>query len=234
VKATCANFEDVAPELALGLLGGGQRADALSHLVSCPTCRALAEDLAGVADTLLLLAPEAEPSVGFETRVLDHIAPSVPAPEPRRSRWRRSLVPAVAAGAAAAGLLAGVVLTRPAPRSRLDRDYVAALRTLGGSALRAARLHAPDGSDAGEVFLYQGHPSWAFVEVHDPAAAAGSYTVELHSPNAMTVTVGGMALRDGTGSVGASVVADMEDVTGVDVLGPDGTLRYRAQLPAAS
>jgi hypothetical protein len=137
----------------------------------------------------------------------------------------------VAVAAAAAVVLAVLVVRRPAaPGQRLDRDYVAALRTLGGSSLRAARLHAPDGTDAGEVFLYEGHPSWVFVDVHHPAALSGPYRTELISARAPALVVEGLSIDGGMGSVGRSLLAEVEDVTGVAIVGPNGAVRYTAQL----
>ena len=237
MRGSCERFESLAAELALGLLSGGERAEALEHLVSCPSCRLHLEELARVADAMMLLAPAAEPPVGFETRVLDRIAPAGRSSEPAR-RWWRWLVPGVAVGAAGAAVIAGalavagVALRHPAkPGPELERDYVAALRTLGGTSLRATRLLGADGRDAGEVFVYQGEPSWVFVEVHDAAASAGSYRVELLSDQSVLATIDGLAVGGGSGSLGRALLVDTGDVTGVAVLGPDGMVRFQARLP---
>ena len=67
---SCAQLRDVAPELALGVLGGAERAEAIMHVNGCARCQALVNELTEVADALPLLAPEIEPPVGFEQRVL--------------------------------------------------------------------------------------------------------------------------------------------------------------------
>ena len=56
--------------LALGLRGPGE-VELVGHVAVCGTCTAHLEDLVAVADTLSLLAPEADPPSGFEGRVLD-------------------------------------------------------------------------------------------------------------------------------------------------------------------
>jgi hypothetical protein len=56
--------------LALGLRGPGQVA-LVGHVAVCGTCTADLEDLVAMADTLSLLAPEADPPSGFEGRVLE-------------------------------------------------------------------------------------------------------------------------------------------------------------------
>jgi hypothetical protein len=56
--------------LALGLRGPGQVA-LVGHIAVCVTCAAQLEDLVAVADTLSLLAPDADPPSGFEGRLLE-------------------------------------------------------------------------------------------------------------------------------------------------------------------
>jgi len=222
VTATCAQLEELAPELALGLLSGAERADALRHLAACPGCRAKVEDLARLADRFLLVAPEAEPPVGFEARVLDRLERAARTPKAARPWWRRPLVPVVVAGAAALALVAGVVVGRVTERDPLlEREYVAALRTLGGSSLR-------------EAFLYQGRPSWVFVDVRDPSGSGGAYWVELDAGDGKPVAAERFALGDGSGSVGWTVRADVSRVASVVVRGASGAKRYSAQLPRSS
>lgn len=70
----CAWVREVAPEVALGLLTGEARAEALAHLERCEACRAEVAALAQVADEVLLAAPEAAPPPGFADRVLARLA----------------------------------------------------------------------------------------------------------------------------------------------------------------
>ena len=165
----CDELLELAPELALGMVVGDQRADALAHLSGCPSCRREVESFAGVADSVLMLAPEAEPGLGFEDRVLA----SLGSERGRRwSRGRRWLAVGAVGATVAAAVVAGVAIGRAGRHdpSRLDREYAEALKVLGGSSLRAARLHDGTGTDRGEVFAYEGRPSWLFVEAADPSA----------------------------------------------------------------
>jgi hypothetical protein len=235
VTPGCSEIEELAPELALGLLAGGERARALGHLASCPACRATVEELVRVAEALLLLGPEAEPPVGFEARVLDRLEREGRPPQPARPRWRRALVPVAAAAAVAAALFTGVVVGRSTERDpRLERQYIAALRTLGGTSLRAARLHDPGGRDVGEVFVYRGHPSWVFIDVADPAAPSGGYRLELQGRDGAPVASDGFAMRNGSGYLGWPVRAEMDRVGSVVVRDAQGVGRYNAQLPGLS
>ena len=79
---TCGDVQALSPEGALGLLSGGDRAAVLDHLDTCEDCRELMHELTTVADSLVLLAPNAEPSSGFEQRVLERIDATR-----RRRRW---------------------------------------------------------------------------------------------------------------------------------------------------
>src|SRR5262245_10845753 len=101
----CEQTREIAAELALGITDGEERAQALRHLAECAECRRAVEEFSAVTDELLTLAPIQQPPPGFESRVLERLAPA----QPRRQRVRRVLVP-LAAAAAAAAVAAGVIL----------------------------------------------------------------------------------------------------------------------------
>src|SRR5262249_54274570 len=105
---SCAELHDEAAELALGILDGERRAEALAHLDGCARCRALVEDLAEVADLVVATAPAIEPPAGFESRVLVAIGAD-PVP-PRVARRPRTRLAVAAALAAAAALVVAVVV----------------------------------------------------------------------------------------------------------------------------
>src|SRR5438067_311006 len=111
---TCAEVRELAPELALGVLSGRERGDALRHVDTCAGCRAELEAFSRSADALLHLAPPSEPPSGFEERVVARIARSVTSP---RRRW----IAAVAAVAVvAAGLAASQSVRRSHPYHRCE------------------------------------------------------------------------------------------------------------------
>src|SRR3954452_2147868 len=88
---SCAMLADVAAELALGVLTGRERADAIEHLDRCEACREDVHKLMATGDEFLGLLPPAEPPAGFETRVLDRLgllAPRLPAPSLPGRVWR--------------------------------------------------------------------------------------------------------------------------------------------------
>ena len=57
MNADCDRVRELAPELALGIADGEERAAGFEHLAECPRCRAQLERLAATADELVLLGP---------------------------------------------------------------------------------------------------------------------------------------------------------------------------------
>ncbi len=84
----CHEFSDVAAELALGVLTGRERAQALAHLDHCASCREEVRQLTATGEGLLGLLPNVEPPAGFEARVMDRLGLAAPAPSPAsRTGW---------------------------------------------------------------------------------------------------------------------------------------------------
>ena len=79
---SCDEFAEVAAELALGVLTGRERARALAHLDGCESCREQVRELSMAGDELLALLPPAEPSAGFESRVLERLGLAAPGQQP--------------------------------------------------------------------------------------------------------------------------------------------------------
>lgn len=220
--------QESAAELALGLLSGPERAEALAHLESCATCRTTVEELSDVADRLLLLAPETEPPAGFETAVL---ARAEGASHPRRRPRRAVLV--AAAVALVVGAIGGALVMRDQVGTDLDREYVAALEELDGRALAAATIE-DGGRRVGQLFLYQGAVSWLFATVDDPGTA-GELTIELRFEDGRRIRVAGLHVVDGRGSLGATVAGlRLRDLDGVAVVDGTGATRYLVERVRSS
>lgn len=220
-EARCAEVRELAPELALGIAAGDDRARALGHLAECGECRAHVVALAQVADDLLLLAPSAEPPAGFESRVLEQITPPQAA-RPRRRRWL------VVAGAAAAAALATALLLLAvfADDHRLageHRDLLAA--SDDGRSFAIAPLKDASGASAGQVFAFEADPSWIFVTVSRDWPRG--YVCEV-------VTRSGRRVRMGefTGSWGGATPVPLRDIRAVEVLDRYGGARIVARLAA--
>lgn len=88
----CGDLADVAAELALGVLTGRERAEALMHLDTCAACRGHVYRLMITGEELLGLLPCIEPPLGFETAVMERVGLAVKDPGPSaaaRTRVRR-------------------------------------------------------------------------------------------------------------------------------------------------
>ena len=101
---SCAEVRELAPELALGILSGAERAEVLLHVNGCARCQAYVAELTEAADVIPQLAPEAEPPTGFEARVLHRFGE-------RERRTRRRWI-AAAAGVAAAAMIVSITVVR--------------------------------------------------------------------------------------------------------------------------
>lgn len=225
---SCERTGQFAAELALGIADGAERARALDHLADCAECRRAVTDLSEVVDDLLLLAPEHEPPVGLESRVLAQIAPP-----PRRARWRRPVL-VLAPAAAAAALAVGVVLGFTADDRRLADEYRSTLAAANGRSFQAAPLRAPADVHAGVVYGYRGAPSWIFVSV-DRAHRSGTYAVELVTTAGERRPLPALRIDPATGTGGQAIPLDLDQVASVRLVGSDpgdvleARLRYRAR-----
>jgi hypothetical protein len=214
----CAQLEDVAPELALGILSGEERAAALAHLDECAGCQQEVGSLTGLTDQLLELAPRAEPPPGFEERVLAALSPNVTALRPRHHTRHRAVVAALALAASIA---------------------IAALLWWGGPtarpALAAAEMRTDAGTLVGQVFLDRRSPGALFVSLPEWADQIDSYgrpgdTYELRverrdgPPLLIPLTLNADAMWAG------SLDVDPDTVTAVAVVDSQGTVWCHARF----
>ncbi|CAM5666310.1 hypothetical protein [Streptomyces canarius] len=100
-EANCEKLRQIGAELALGVLPGRERAEAVAHLDRCADCREYVRQLTLVGDRLAGLLPDREPPPGFETRVARGLAQ--PATAPGGSGRRASSVARAEACATAPG-----------------------------------------------------------------------------------------------------------------------------------
>jgi hypothetical protein len=202
VNSNCAQLREVAPELALGVLVGAERGRALAHLAGCAECRQHVDELSVAADSLLLLAAEAEPPLGFESRVLARLG----ADQPLRRPWRWVAVAAAAVVLTAAAT--GIVV------HQLDGPA-------GDLHLRHVALLADGGKETGDVYVSAGRPAWVFMSV-DSTVVGKSYQCELQFADGHVVNAGQFTVAGQTGWWGTAVKAGADDLRSVRLLTPDG------------
>lgn len=207
---------DALPELALGTLSGVERAVALAHVQGCPNCRAEVERLSSAADAVLLLAPELEPSPGFESRLFERMGVRT-----RRRRWlappRRAAQRAALVGGAALaalglglglGLSGGGGLSATAP---IEADLTSAHETVG------------------EVYLTPGDPAWLFMSV-DRLAATGLVTCRVTTTRGTTLTVGTFWVQSGEGAWASRLPVSPDEVRTAVIEGGDGQVLAAATV----
>ena len=215
----CADVRELAPELALGIVGGPERADALQHASECGPCRALIGELAEAADALTLLAPESEPPPGFEERVLAALK------APRRRMRRRAAIMVAAAAAAAA--IVSIVGVRVVESVQETNRIVAA-----ASDVRSTRMTGANGVDVGNVFVSNGSPSSVVVNVNY-GVPSGRYGIELRT-GSTAKHLGTVSIRDERGAWGGVVALPAGTTGSVVLVGADGAVVCEARLSPAT
>lgn len=241
----CARFADVAAELALGVLTGRERAEALAHLDHCEACREHVRQLTMTGEELLGLLPSSEPPPGFETRVMERLGLAVPGP---RHAARRRLI---GRGSADTTRTFGIThfkadLTRRTRRMLAVAAVVLAViaSALGGWGLHAAsspagpplssaELLSASHQSAGEVFYYHGEPRWMYMSVYMDTGN-GTVICQLESTDGHITTVGSFRLVGGYGSWGGPDPGGERTIAGARLVRPDGTVLATASFPAGS
>jgi predicted anti-sigma-YlaC factor YlaD len=187
---SCAEVRELAPELALGILSGGERAEVLLHVNGCSRCQAYVAELTEAADMIPQLAPEAEPPPGFEARVLRRLGE-------RERRTRRRWIVA-AAGVAAAAIIVSVTVVRVVESNDTTNTALPAPT----SAIAGTPVAVP--MEGGVLDVAAG---WAYVSDHHGVAVAvnygipsGQYTVAVTPTRGETSSIGTVEVADGRGS----------------------------------
>jgi hypothetical protein len=227
----CEQVREDAPELALGLLGGEERASALQHLAACEACRAHVRALADAADELLELAPRSEPPVGFEDRVFEALAneaaPATPGHQIARARPpRRRLQLALAV--AAVGLAAGGVWLAGSSDRDLAGEYRDVLAVANGSYFEANHLEAPGGRKVGYAYGYEGKTSWVLAVLYD--LPDGRYRLVGVGPDGERSAIVTVEVAGGRGTAGGALEGAFGDVSEVRLLDERGREVADAEL----
>ena len=211
---SCEELRELAPEIALGTIGGEDRSEALRHLATCAECRRLVDQMTEVADELLMRAPVQEPAAGFESRVIERLGLRRRPPRRLARRLLLRLGPPVAAAAACAVALVAVYHDDRVTAER----YRETLAQADGRYFDAEPLRDETGARAGVVFGYQGTPSWVLVTV-DPSHRDRVSSGELVTTDKRTIPIASLELDRGNGSWGGAIPTNLYDVASIRLLG---------------
>ena len=214
MNEACEATRELLPELALGILGGEDRARSLDHLTACADCSSELAALSRAADGLLTLAPQHEPPAGFEDRVLARL-------RRERPRHRARRITTFAAAAALIAIVAGgSVWVGTAHDRKLASYYQGVLGIAHGTEFAAAKLETADGISGGEIFTYTGRPSWVFIVVRAPVSD-GIYQI-MGLDHGLNVRLGVVRVTHGNGDWGGTTTARMSSMSKIVVVDQNG------------
>ncbi len=218
----CDGYEDDLAELALGVLTGRDRAQALSHVETCPRCAEELEQLSRVADTVVQAAPEVEPPMGFEVRLFERMGVADVRPQRLRRRPRPSLwVPAVAAAAVAALALGlGLSLSSSPPPTVAAQTH--------HKTVVSANL-VENGETVGHVVAFGGAQPWMSMMLAD-STARGTVNCVVVTDDGVTHHVGTFVARQGYGAWIAPLHVNPKNVRTAEIVSPSGTVIATATL----
>lgn len=208
----CEETLAIAPELALGMATGEERARALEHIARCEACRERVAELSAVADDLLLLVPPQEPPAGFESRVLKGMGGRVGG-----RRWIAGVAAAVV-GLLAAG---GVWLATASDRE-IASQYREALAEANGRYFGVHPLTS-GGDKIGNLFVYGGNTSWVFATLDEPLPS-GTYRAELETVAGEEVDLGSVVMSSTVREWGRIVPFSLRDVSSLRIVDDEGSL----------
>jgi hypothetical protein len=226
----CDAYAENLAELALGILTGRARAATLAHVDSCAHCAEELEQLSRAADAVVSVAPELEPTVGFEVRLFNRMGlgddpvPVSTVPDKGHGglfhrvagapRW--ALASAAAVVALLVGLSIGWSVSTPAGSPH----------EAGAVATATLREH---GNAVGTVATYGGSTPWMVVTLDD-SSANGTITCEVVTANGVTHRIGTFSASYGHAAWDAPLKVAPQDVRKAEVVSSNGTVIATASL----
>ncbi len=216
-RTECEPFQDDLAAMALGTLTGERREEVLEHVEVCLSCSAELTQLTTVADAVLELAPEAEPPLGFESR----LARRLEAPRPKRTPTPRRRLGAFALAAiviAVVGVGVGVLIENRAGTAQQP----------GTSRAIESSLRA-DGRVVGNVILSSSPDVWMIMTV-DKGWWTGAVTCEAILADGSIDTVGTFRLSGGYGTWGAKLTAPKSQVRAARLVARNGDILASATI----
>ena len=218
-EMSCGEFADVAAELALGVLTGRERAQAVTHLDECDTCREHVRQLSLTGEELLGLLPSQEPPEGFESQVMARLGLATRRPK----KWSRRMlaIAAVALAVVACGLggwgLRGAVAPSPG-------------RSTAQAPLREAAMLTAAHQTAGKIYIYDGTPRWLYMGVDTHASTSENVVCQLVARGGHVITIGTFRIDGGYGAWGSPDPVAASNLTGARLTTMDGTILATASF----
>jgi hypothetical protein len=134
---------------------------------------------------------------------LSDLSDQAPAPQAPANRWGRGRAALFGVAASLAVIGGTVAITEVSTQPTVQT----ATQVPSGHALRTATFETSAGRVMGQIVVYQGHPSWVFMDVNSPNAS-GSMKCELHLANGDVVAAGTVQLHEGKGQIARAIQMD--------------------------
>jgi hypothetical protein len=227
-ELTCQQCRELAAELALDVLTGRERAQALAHLDSCTSCRDTVSALTVTADRLIELLPDAQPPTGFEDRVMTALIP----PSPRTRRWQIPAAALLALALAGGGWILGHTnhdVTPAQTNTQAENNAQAGERTVLYAPLTTG--HQTGEHQIGHAYVYPGNPSWIYLSL-DTNSNTTSDTVrcEVVRRDGSTAPVGTFPLTHGHGAWGGPAPVDRDTLATARLINSSGHTLAKARF----
>ena len=221
---TCDDFDASVAELALEILDARERDGLMAHASRCERCTTELQQMSAAADRLTLLAPEGEPPVGFEQRVMESLA--VRQQFRRRRSVRLWMSVAAAVVLFAVGLSVGLLVHRD------SNSATRVTQSAGGrqTSLRYADLVDSAGAEHGSVSLVAGREVVLTMSVAH--LDQGRYHCVVHLADGTTHDVASWPVgAEGSGIWAVPIANTIGDVRAVSVVNDHGLTLATATLP---
>lgn len=218
----CADVRENAPELALDVLSGPDRAAALEHVSECADCRSVVAEFTEAVDVVPFLASEAEPPPGFHGRVVRQMT----APPRRARRWWPAAL--AAAAVMVAVVLAAAALFANSPGGSTRATAAGHIPPVAGNGRSAVMIG--DGNEAvGRLFVTAREPALMMVSVDYPVPSA-TYAVQQRTDQGATHHLGEMQVDAGHGTWGGVTADDHHG--SIQLVDPTGAVLCEARIPS--
>lgn len=218
-ERSCELFRADLATLATNLLTGRRRGAVMAHVGGCQACSAELAELTSAADLLLVLAPEVDAPLGFESRLAERLQ----LPVARRSHSPRRRPMFVALGFSlllVAALLTGITLGEHhiSPPPTLSRSASLTSATING---------APN--VIGKVTLLSGTPTWLVMTLNY-AAWVGRVDCQVTLQGGRTKTLGTFRVGSEYDSWALPIRAPITQVVQARLLDAAGAVLATASL----
>ncbi len=232
---SCDEFADLAAELALGVLTGRERAEAIEHMDRCDDCREHVRQLALTGERLLELLPSQEPPAGFGDRVMRRFGLAEPRPSQPRDQalsqsrdqvpgQSRDQVPGQRRGWTRRMLTTAAVVLAALACAVGGWGLRAATSPSSGE-LRSAALVTPGHSAVGQAFLYDSRQPWLYMSVDtDRNSQNGMVVCELVGKDGQVTKIGSFRLAGGYGAWGGPESEAVGDVASARIIDASGAV----------